>query len=127
MLQRLLENLSPNGTLIVALPNTMHWKQRFLFLLVRFRYTEGGLLDNTHFPFLIGKVLIFYLSKTAMKSSIPLLTGISLYREFAVFLPIAISSWLEMKAAVLFPGFFGIQFVFTCSNSIKLSKTEASL
>ena len=40
-----------------------------------------------------------------------------------VFLPIAISSWLEMKAAVLFPGFFGIQFVFTCSNSIKLSKS----
>jgi hypothetical protein len=37
--------------IIVALPNVLHWKQRLEFLKGHFKYTEGGLMDRTHFRF----------------------------------------------------------------------------
>ena len=43
--------LDANGKLIVALPNILHWKQRLELLQGHFRYTEGGLMDRTHFRF----------------------------------------------------------------------------
>jgi SAM-dependent methyltransferase len=39
------------GRLFVALPNTLFWRQRVCFLLGEFRYTDGGLMDRTHFRF----------------------------------------------------------------------------
>ena len=39
--------LSPEGVLVVALPNVLFWKQRLEFLLGRLRYTDGGLMDRT--------------------------------------------------------------------------------
>lgn len=43
--------LIPGGILVVALPNALYWKQRVQFLLGRFRYTIGGIMDNTHYRF----------------------------------------------------------------------------
>lgn len=43
--------MSAGATLIVALPNVLNWKQRAQFLRGRFRYTQGGLMDSTHFRF----------------------------------------------------------------------------
>jgi SAM-dependent methyltransferase len=50
-LARLRDKLSPGGRLVVALPNTLHWRQRVQFALGRFRYTRGGLMDDTHLRF----------------------------------------------------------------------------
>src|SRR5262249_24944497 len=51
----LLNRLVPLGRrgamLIVALPNIVHWRQRLKFVRGNFRYTEGGLLDETHLRF----------------------------------------------------------------------------
>lgn len=53
--QRVLERLRPQllagGKLIVAIPNVLHWKQRLQFLSGRFRYTKGGVMDETHLHF----------------------------------------------------------------------------
>ncbi|MES2307873.1 MAG: class I SAM-dependent methyltransferase [Verrucomicrobiota bacterium] len=43
--------LAPGGILLVALPNVLFWRQRLLFLKGVFRYTDGGLMDSTHFRF----------------------------------------------------------------------------
>lgn len=51
VLTRIRLSLSEQGVLIVALPNVLHWKQRMQFMQGRFRYTDGGLMDQTHFRF----------------------------------------------------------------------------
>ena len=43
--------LEPNGVIVVALPNVVFWPQRIQFLLGRWRYTDWGILDRTHFRF----------------------------------------------------------------------------
>ncbi|MFM7109725.1 MAG: class I SAM-dependent methyltransferase [Planctomycetota bacterium] len=43
--------LTPDAVVLVALPNTLAWRQRFQFLVGRFRYTDGGLMDRTHYRF----------------------------------------------------------------------------
>jgi 2-polyprenyl-3-methyl-5-hydroxy-6-metoxy-1,4-benzoquinol methylase len=51
LLMRLRNSLTSDGVLIVALPNALFWKQRLEFLRGRFRYTEGGIMDRTHYRF----------------------------------------------------------------------------
>lgn len=43
--------LEPDGFLITALPNVLVWRQRLKFTSGYFRYTEGGLMDKTHYRF----------------------------------------------------------------------------
>ena len=43
--------LDLGGRLLVALPNPLFWQQRVRFLREEFRYTDGGLMDRTHFRF----------------------------------------------------------------------------
>lgn len=40
--------LNPGGTLVVALPNLMHYKSRFTILKGNFPYQEAGIWDYTH-------------------------------------------------------------------------------
>jgi 2-polyprenyl-3-methyl-5-hydroxy-6-metoxy-1,4-benzoquinol methylase len=51
VLAKLRGHLEPGGTLIVALPNLLFWRNRVEMLRGRFRYTEGGLMDRTHCKF----------------------------------------------------------------------------
>ncbi len=50
-LEKLRACFSPGGTLVVALPNVLFWRQRLRFLGGHFRYTAGGLMDSTHLRF----------------------------------------------------------------------------
>jgi SAM-dependent methyltransferase len=51
LLRKIVGALTEGGIVVVALPNIVHWKQRLAFLRGRFRYTEGGLMDRTHYRF----------------------------------------------------------------------------
>ncbi len=51
VLVRLRTALVASGVIVIALPNVLYWRQRLQFLMGRFRYTEGGLMDNTHVVF----------------------------------------------------------------------------
>lgn len=51
VLGRLRGHLEAGGTLIVALPNLLFWRNRLEMTRGRFRYTEGGLMDRTHCKF----------------------------------------------------------------------------
>ena len=51
VLRAMVPLLEPGGRLFVALPNSLVWRQRVRFLRGEFRYTDGGLMDRTHFRF----------------------------------------------------------------------------
>jgi len=50
-LRRYCQLLKPNGKVYIALPNKMHFMQRWESVMGRFRYTEMGIMDRTHLCF----------------------------------------------------------------------------
>jgi SAM-dependent methyltransferase len=43
--------LTPDGRLIVALPNVLYWRMRLKFLFGEFKYEPTGIMDETHVRF----------------------------------------------------------------------------
>ncbi len=41
--------LKPDGRLVIAVPNLLHYRTRVQLMLGRFEYAEGGIMDSTHF------------------------------------------------------------------------------
>ncbi len=110
VLQRLTASLSENGTLIVALPNVLFWRQRLNFLRGQFRYTEGGLMDRTHYRFYDWKSARSLLEDSGLRivqakpdGSFPLSRFLS-----------KVGSALDRLALRSLPGLFGHQFIFVC-------------
>ncbi len=108
VLSRLHACLVPGGTLLVALPNVLFWKQRMQFLRGRFRYTDGGLMDRTHVRFFdwdsaasLVRAAGFDIRERAADGVFPL------SRVFGR----PLSTLLNRRALTHFPGVFGVQFV----------------
>ena len=108
VLSSLRDCLEPAGTVVVALPNVLFWKQRAQFLRGRFRYTDGGLMDRSHIRFFdwdSAQSLVresgFEVTERAADGIFPLsrMTGQRL------------SKWIDRRALSRFPGMFGVQFV----------------
>lgn len=103
--------MTPGGTLIVALPNVLHWKQRLLLLRGHFKYTEGGIMDSTHVKFYdwdTARAMVsesgFALREAVAEGNFPLpLVRRVLPRKFA--------SGLDRMFTRSFPGLFGAQFL----------------
>jgi SAM-dependent methyltransferase len=112
LLRRVRGSLAPGGVLVVALPNVLNWKQRVQFLRGRFRYTDGGLMDRTHFRFFDWQTAAQLVEGAGFQ-----ITG----RQADGFMPLPglrrvlgrAAVRLDRIAARLLPGFFGYQFVFT--------------
>lgn len=51
VLAQIREVLAPNGSLVISLPNIVHWETRVKVLLGRFNYQSCGTLDHTHLRF----------------------------------------------------------------------------
>lgn len=110
LLAQLRDNLSPDGILIVALPNILHWKQRSEFLRGQFRYTDGGIMDQTHYRFfdwdssykLVLGAKFEIISRTA-EGHFPL----PVIREYLQ--PVA--HYIDKYATKIAPGLFGTQFI----------------
>ena len=104
------ENVGAGGVLVVALPNVLHWRQRVEFFRGNFRYTEGGLMDRTHYR--------FYDWVTAHD----LLAGCGyavIGREACGGFPLSryapgLGPLLDRAALRVSPGLFGAQFILTC-------------
>lgn len=112
LLERLRRSLTPDGTMIVALPNVLHWRQRLEFLLGRFKYTEGGLMDRTHYRFFDWAT-----ARELLTSSGYAIVEAEAYGAFPLsrFL-LRLGRWLDRAAIKRFPGLFGFQFVFICNS-----------
>ncbi len=107
LLRGLRPHLNPGGTLIVALPNLLFWRNRLAMLGGNFRYTDGGLMDRTHCKFFDWQTAAELVTQT----------GFELVERSAH------GSWpgshllgplrgpLDRFAEGVFPGLFGWQFV----------------
>lgn len=114
LLSRLRDCLAPGGTLLVALPNVLFWKQRIQFLRGRFRYTDGGLMDRTHIRFFdwdSAESLVresgFEVRERAADGIFPLSRIVGQ----------PLSKWIDQRALSQFPGVFGVQFVLVATTA----------
>ena len=110
VLFQLRSRLAADGRLVVALPNPLVWRQRVEFTAGRFRYTQGGIMDDTHLRF-----FDWVTASHLVESS-----GYHVLEAFADgglpgsrFLPRFLAAWLDRIATVQCPGLFGVQFVIT--------------
>ena len=108
VLTQLRRCLTPGGTLLVALPNVLFWKQRVQFVQGRFRYTEGGLMDKTHFRFFdwdgaaqLVREAGFDVRERVADGGFPLSGRLGK----------SMGQTLDRSALARFPGLFGFQFV----------------
>ncbi len=108
VLTQLRRCLNPGGTLLVALPNVLFWKQRMEFLRGRFRYTEGGLMDHTHFRFFDWNAASELVCEAGFDVRERVADGgFPLSRRLGKTLGRAV----DRGALARFPGLFGFQFV----------------
>ena len=107
VLRTLAPVIVPGGRLIVGLPNLLVWKLRLRMLAGQFRYTDGGLMDRTHFRFFdwgSARALVTeagYREVSAIADG-----GFPLSR-----LVPGLGAWLDRGSLRLAPGLFGWQFV----------------
>jgi 2-polyprenyl-3-methyl-5-hydroxy-6-metoxy-1,4-benzoquinol methylase len=106
--------LAPGGSLIVALPNVVHWRQRLAFVRGEFRYSDGGLMDRTHLRFFDWKTTRELIATA----------GWSIVRAYGVGhapglwrLPM-LGSWLDKVFCTLRPNLFGDQFVIVAKRPL---------
>jgi SAM-dependent methyltransferase len=118
LLKKIKKQLTDNGILIIALPNILFWKQRIKLLRGSFKYTDGGLMDRTHFRFFdweTAQEMIqsggFTIEKGVAYGAFPL----PVIRNFT---PKKLNSKIDEVACQLFPGLFGFQFVFSCKPNM---------
>lgn len=108
LLRVLKHELAPGGTLIVALPNALFWRQRMQFVRGRFRYTDGGLMDRTHLRFFDWETAAELVSGAGfMLHERHADGGFPLSRRLGR----ALGSRLDDFARRRHPGLFGSQFV----------------
>lgn len=103
--------LSPNGRIIVALPNVLYWRLRIKFLSGEFKYEPTGIMDETHvrfYTFHSGMDLLrsngFEVVSTLADGDLPL--------TFVGRLLPALARLLYPLASRLVPGLFGAQILY---------------
>jgi SAM-dependent methyltransferase len=103
--------LSPDGRLIVALPNVLYWRLRIKFLSGEFNYEPTGIMDETHvhfYTFHSGMELLrsngFEVVSTLGDGDLPL--------PFLRRLLPALARFLDPLASRLVPGLFGAQILY---------------
>jgi SAM-dependent methyltransferase len=118
LLNHLHDNLTADGVLIVALPNVLHWKQRIEFIRGRFRYTDGGLMDKTHFRFFDWETAHELLEQSGYQVVESEADGNFPLPVIRKFLMQKITGYIDKTAVNKFPGIFGFQFLFTCRSKL---------
>lgn len=108
--------LSPNGIIIIALPNILFYQQRLKFLKGDFKYSlNGGLMDITHFRFFDWNTAHELIIEAGLISNIRKAYGnfpLGILRKFSKPIAEKIDDW----AIDISPGLFGFQFIIVCTN-----------
>ena len=110
MLNQLSFNLEKDGILIVALPNILHWKQRVKFLKGDFKYTDGGIMDKTHFRFFDWDTAYQLVQSSEFKITDYIADG---YFPLPIIRSLInpMASYIDKYAIKINPGLFATQFI----------------
>jgi SAM-dependent methyltransferase len=125
VLVTLRRHLAAEAVIIVALPNALFWKQRLEFLIGKFRYTKGGLMDDTHLRFFDWTTALTLLQQSGYRVVERLATG-NLPQPLLRSLNSGLAQRIDRLACSLMPGFFGWQFVFTAVSAADFSSQPVS-
>lgn len=110
IMDNLTQCLRPGGVMIVALPNVLVFRQRMKFLFGRFEYTDGGIMDSTHYRFFDYSSAKSLMSSSSLVLDIFVVEGHFPTPVIRKLIP-AISNLLDRLMVSTWPGLFGWQFV----------------
>lgn len=103
--------ISLRGTLVVALPNLLFWRQRLRLLKGEFRYTDGGLMDRTHVRFFDWESAAALVEQAGFTIKVRQATGhVPGSRWFGR----RLGGRIDAMGLRYFPGLLGHQFVLVC-------------
>lgn len=67
ILHKVREKISPDGVLMVCIPNAQHWSIQWRLLSGNFRYEDSGLLDRTHLRWFTRLTLLEMFEQTGWR------------------------------------------------------------
>jgi SAM-dependent methyltransferase len=120
VLARLRDNLAADGIVLIAVPNTLHYRQRLEFLAGRFRYTDGGIMDRTHYRFFDWDTARGLVREAGLQLVEALADGGFPGSRFLG----PARDLLDRVAVRAFPGAFGAQFVLTARGGGRSTKDQ---
>jgi 2-polyprenyl-3-methyl-5-hydroxy-6-metoxy-1,4-benzoquinol methylase len=104
--------LKPDGAILVALPNIMHYTYRFKLIWGNFEYEDTGVMDRSHlrwYTYKSARKMLtdngFYIIKSLVDSKLPL------YR-FLKYLPNLAQNFIKSVLYKISKGFFGMQLIY---------------
>jgi 2-polyprenyl-3-methyl-5-hydroxy-6-metoxy-1,4-benzoquinol methylase len=111
--------LTPDGVLIISVPNVAHWTVRRSLLRGRFDYTNSGIMDNTHLRFFTRRSLYEMLERTGFQVDQIDFTRIDypLDRSFRRIGLSRVKAALNRLMDKVFPNAVAFQFVVKCRRA----------
>jgi 2-polyprenyl-3-methyl-5-hydroxy-6-metoxy-1,4-benzoquinol methylase len=117
-LSRLKVALKPESVVVVALPNVLFWRQRLEFVMGRWRYQDGGVMDRTHFRFFDYQSAAQLLRDSGYQITKQLTDGHVPLKPIRKLLgPVA--DGIDRFAGARAPGLFASQFVFVARPEVE--------
>lgn len=104
--------LSPGGSLVVALPNMLFFKNRFRLLGGRIEYEDGGIMDDTHFRWYTFASAQQLFERHGFKRVVARGDGYFPLPGLRRMLPAACLAPLDRAAVGMMPGLFGHQLLY---------------
>ena len=122
LLASLRANLAADGIVLIAVPNALHYRQRLAFLAGRFRYTDGGIMDRTHYRFFDWNTARGLVREAGLQLVEALADGGFPGSRFLG----PACDLLDRAAVSVFPGAFGVQFVLTAKDGGRSTADQRS-
>ena len=101
--------MAPDAKIAVALPNALFYPERLRFLMGEFRYTETGMMDETHLHFYTystGEALLTKQGYTVINKRAH---GSFPFMRLRTILPKSLTTSVDRWVSKQFPGLFGFQ------------------
>ena len=112
ILKEIKELLTYDGIIAVALPNVLHYTNRFRCLLGYFSYEDGGIMDNTHLHFYTFESAANLLISAGYKILVAQADGAFPFWKLKKLFPLKFINKVNRFSCKIFPGLLGHQILY---------------